>query len=752
MKKYLKYGLWTLLGLLALLLLAVAYISATFNPNDYKAQIIQLVKDKKQRTLKLDGDIKLTFFPSIGARLEKISLSEFNSDKEFAAIDSANVSVALLPLLTRQLVVDEVAASGVKVQVVKYKDGHNNFDDLIAPADKAAPPPESSDATKPAAAVAFDIAAVKIEKAELSYRDEAKGAQYQLKELNFKTGRIANNKPVKINASVVVQTNAPKLDIAAKMATTLTFDLEAMRFKVEALDLQVKGSALDISNLEVEASGDASADLTTQEYTARKLTVAASGMNGKDRFDTRLNVPELSLTRDKFSADKITLKATLDGAPGNVEAAFSLLDLQGNAQSFKSSALTLDVDLKQPEQAFKVRLATPLVGSMEAKQLNLSDLRLAVSATGDKLPNKSLSSEMKGSVQIDAGRQSVQANLAGGLLQSEVKVKLAVNGFSNPAIRYDVDVDQLDADLYLPKKTKAPAKTEAAPAAPEQPFDLSALQKLNLEGSLRIGKLKVANIQSSQLRVDVKAHNGLVNINPLSANLYKGSVNGSVAINAAQKIPRFEIRENMSGIEIGPLLKDALDLNVIEGKGNVGANITTQGNTVSALKQGLNGILSVNLADGAVKGINIAKKLRELGGRSNSTQTESANTDEKTDFSEMKASFKIRNGVAHNEDLTLKSPLIRMSGKGDIDIGHDSIDYLAKATLAGTLEGQGGKDDVSGLTVPVRLSGPYTDLKYKIEFGSLVSEVAKQKIESKKEELKGRMQDELKDQLKGLFK
>lgn len=751
MKKYLKYGLWALLGLSILLLLAVAYISATFNPNDYKAQIIQLVKDKKQRTLKLDGDIKLTFFPSIGVRLEKISLSEFNSPKEFAAIDSASVSVALLPLFARQLVVDEVGARGVKVQVIKYKNGSNNFDDLIAPADKAALPAESSEAPKPGSAVAFDIAAVQIEKAELSYRDEAQGAQYQLKELNLKTGRIANNRPVKIDASVVVQTNAPKLDIAAQMETILTFDLEAKRFKVEALDLQVKGSALDISNLELEASGDASADLTTQEYTAKKLTVTARGMKDKDRFDTKLNVPELSLTQDKFSADKITLKATLDGASGNVEAAFSLLDLQGNAQSFKSSALTLNVDLKQPEQAFKVRLTTPLVGSMEARQLNLSDLLLAVSATGDKLPNKSLSSEMRGSVQVDAGRQSVQVNLAGGLLQSQVKAKLAVNGFNNPAIRYDLDIDQLDADLYLPKKTKTPAKTEAAAAAPEQPFDLSALQKLNLEGSLRIGKLKVANIQSSQLRVDVKAHNGLLNITPLSANLYQGSVNGSVAINAAQKTPGFEIRQNMSGVDIGPLLKDALDLDMIEGKGNVGANITTQGNTVSALKKGLNGTLSLNLADGAIKGINIAKKLREFGGRGGD-QTESANKSEKTDFSEMKASFKIKNGVAHNEDLSLKSPLIRVSGKGDVDIGNDSIDYLAKATLAGTMEGQGGRDDVGGVTVPVRLIGPYTDLKYKIEFGALVSEVAKQKIESKKEELKGRMQDELKDQLKGLFK
>lgn len=94
----------------------------------------------------------------------------------------------------------------------------------------------------------------------------------------------------------------------------------------------------------------------------------------------------------------------------------------------------------------------------------------------------------------------------------------------------------------------------------------------------------------------------------------------------------------------------------------------------------------------------------------------------------MKASFKISNGVAHNEDLAMKSPFVRVSGKGDIDVGNDSLDYLVKATLAGTTEGQGGKDNVGGLTIPVRLSGPFTNLKFKLDFGAAVSDQAKQKV------------------------
>lgn len=755
MNKFLKYGLLTVGGASVLVAGGVSYVAATFNPNDYKPQLIQMVKDKKQRALRLDGDIKLIFFPSIGADLGKASLSEYNSEKEFAAIDGAHVSLALWPLFSRKVVVDEVEVSGLKATLVKFKNGKTNIDDLLGK-DESNPQgvAESSSEKQP---VKFDIASVRVEKTELNYRDEKTGAQYAVKDLNLKAGRIANGLPAKIDFAALIQSNQPKLDIATQLKATLTIDLDKQLYKVEGLDLQAKGTALDIRNLVVQASGDASANLATHEYAAQKLAVSATGVKDKNNFDAKLDAPALNLSKDKFSGDKLTINAKLDGVSGNIVALLTLAGLEGNAQFFKSSALSLNLDMKQPEQAFKVSLSSPVAGNFEVQQFNLSELRIAVNATGDKLPNKSVSSEMKGSVQVDVSRESMQANLAGGLLQSQVKAKVGVNNFSNPAIRFDVDVDQLDADLYLPKKPQggaaAKSDSKADSAAGEQPFDLSALKKLNLEGSLRLGALKVANVKSSQLRLDVKAHNGTLNISPLSANLYQGSMSGSVTVNAVSAKPVFAINEKLSGINIAPLLADAANFDMLEGKGNVMLDLSAQGNTVSALKKALNGSLALSLADGAVKGINVAKKLRDAGNiLGKKSETQAATKDEKTDFSEMKASFNVSNGVAHNDDLSLKSPLLRLSGNGDINIGNDSINYLAKATLATTLQGQGGKDNVGGITVPVRLSGPFTDLKYTLDFGAMVGGAAKQKIEAKKEEVKTQMKDKLKEGLKGLFK
>jgi AsmA protein len=747
MNKILKYVLLCAVAIIVVAVAGVAYVAATFNPNDYKGRIIKAVKDSKQRNLRLDGDIKLSFYPNIGASLSKVSLSEYRNDKEFAAIESARVSLALMPLLYKQVVVDEVAVSGLKAVLVKHKDGTTNIDDLLGPMEQKQQGQGQKSISAPP--VKFDVKSVSLEKTNLSYRDEGSGAQYAIEDLNLETGRIAIGVPSKIDLSAGIKANQPKLDISTQLKTTLTFDLDKQKYQLQGLDLQTSGSALDISDLKVQANGDASFDLAKQEISAKKFTLNASGVKVKDKFEATLDAPSLRLSNDKYTGDKVALNAKVDAPFGNIVAILSMPGVEGNAQSFKVKALSLDLEIKQPEQAFKVKLGSALSGNVKSQQYNLNNLSVAVTATGDKLPNKSVSSEMKGSVQVDALKQIVRANLSGSLLQSKIKADVGVKDFADPAIKFDVDMDKFDADLYLPK-TSAASSSATKSKEPEQPLDLSALRKLNLDGKLRIGALKAMNIKSTQLRVDLKALNGLVIINPLSAKLYQGSMNGNLAVNA-QGTPNFAINQKLDSIAIAPLLKDAADLDLAEGKGDIALDLTTQGNTVGALKKALNGKVSVNLENGAIKGINLTKLVQGIQNLSRDTRVQTLGVDksEKTEFSEFKASFKVHNGVAHNDDLAVKSTVLRLSGNGDIDIGHDSLNYNAKAALAKTEHGRTG-------TLPVNVSGPFDSLKFKIDYGALLVDVAKQKIDEKKEKVKedakAKLQEELKKSLKGLFK
>src|SRR5262249_39120569 len=132
MNKPIKYTLFGLGGLVALLVIAAVVGAATFDPNRYKPEIERIAKEKTGRTLKLAGKIELAVYPSIGARVAGVTLSERAADKEFLSLDSAHVSVKLIPLLHGEAIVDALHLSGLKATVIKDKDGKFNFDDLLS--------------------------------------------------------------------------------------------------------------------------------------------------------------------------------------------------------------------------------------------------------------------------------------------------------------------------------------------------------------------------------------------------------------------------------------------------------------------------------------------------------------------------------------------------------------------------------------------------------------------------------------------
>ncbi len=720
-----------------------AYVAATFDPNQYKPQIVQEVKDRTGRTLKLDGDIKLSLFPSIGATLGKASLSERASDKEFAGVGNFRVALKLMPLLSKQVVVDTVEVKDLRANLVRFKNGKTNIDDLTGGGDKTALAAKSEGPQ-----VTIDIDHVAIVNAAVTYTDQAEGAKYALTKLNLKTGRITNGVPSKIELSATVQSDKLKLDLDTALKATVTFDLDKQSYALDGLDFSAKGSAAGISNLAVIAKGDIDAKLATKEFVLSKLAIAATGKQEGGDLNAKFDVPRLVVTKDKVSGEKIVLDATLIAAKSKLVAKLNIPGIDGNAQSFKANAMTASVDLQQDGATIKAKLTSLFAGSVEAQKIEFARLVATINVNNPKLPKNSIDAVINGSALVDLAKQNANLTFATKLDDSNISGKAGLAKFAPPFYTFDVSIDQLDADRYLPK-------SDPKQKQPEQPFDLSALKGLNASGSLKIGSLKLANVNASNVRVDVKAANGRVDASPISANLYQGSINGALSVQSAAT-PVIAVRQNLTGVNVGPLLKDAANFEALEGKGNVSLDVSGQGNTVSALKKALAGNAAIKLVDGAIKGINIAGSIRDakakLGVLKGET-TQAASQTEKTDFSELSATFSIKKGVAHNSDLAGKSPLLRLGGEGDIDIGNEKLDYLMKATVVGTAAGQGGKElsELSGVTVPVRLTGSFGAPQYKIDFSGIAAGAAKAVVEKKTEEIKAKAQDQIKDKLKGLF-
>jgi AsmA protein len=179
---------------------------------------------------------------------------------------------------------------------------------------------------------------------------------------------------------------------------------------------------------------------------------------------------------------------------------------------------------------------------------------------------------------------------------------------------------------------------------------------------------------------------------------------------------------------------------------------------VNAIKSSLAGTAKVNLRDGAVKGVDIGAIINKARSALGSQSAQgAADSKEKTEFSELAATFVIKNGVAHNEDLDVKAPLFRVAGAGDIDIARSTISYVAKASVVATTQGQGGKEraDLTGLTVPVKLTGALDDMKYEVDYRAVAGDLAKSKVGGRAKEAieqgREKVEDKVRDRLKGIL-
>jgi len=581
--KALKISLYLVAGLVVVVVAAVAIFAMTFDPNRYKGDIQRIVKERTGRTLELKGPLELAFWPSLGAKVSGVVLSEQGTAQPFVSLESAHASVALLALLRGAVIVDRVRLSGLRAQIVKDKDGRFNFQDLIeqagekpaAKAEKKAP--DSSKGT-----VAFDIAGVTIERAALSYHDLASGQEIALNDLKLETGRIAENAEGKLEFATTLKRNTPPLD--AKLA-----------------------------------------------------------LNGR----------------------------------------YAL----------------------KPE--------------------------------------------------------SVALDFTGKLDESTIKGKAAMARAKVAAYEFDLNIDKLNLDRYLASsEKKQEKKDEPAKPAPKDkeadaPVDLSGLKGLNAKGKVEIGARQVQGLKLAAVKTEIRAADGRAEVGPHSANLYEGSLAGNLMLDGNAN--RVAVKETLSNIAVGPLLRDFAQQDRLEGKGNVALDVNAAGKTVNAMKSALAGTAKVNLKDGAVKGVDIGAIITKARSALGSQQAQAADGKERTDFSELNATFAIKNGVAHNDDLDVKAPLFRVSGAGDIDVAKSAINYVVKAAVVATTKGQGGKerDDLAGLTVPVKLSGPLDAMKYEVDYRAVAGDLAKSKVGGQAKEAieknRGKIEDTVRDRLKGLI-
>jgi AsmA protein len=174
----------------------------------------------------------------------------------------------------------------------------------------------------------------------------------------------------------------------------------------------------------------------------------------------------------------------------------------------------------------------------------------------------------------------------------------------------------------------------------------------------------------------------------------------------------------------------------IDGTLNATLNLTGTGNDATAIQNSLAGTARFQFTNGALRGYNLAGMFRAIGDIKNPLEivqqvkkaVESLNRydpAQKTDFSELSASFRAANGVFNTSDLRMAAPLIRVEGRGNIALPPSSLDMQLLVRAVPTLQGQGSEFGKLGIPIPLRVHGPFANVSWRLDEKALGDEIRK---------------------------
>ena len=331
--------------------------------------------------------------------------------------------------------------------------------------------------------------------------------------------------------------------------------------------------------------------------------------------------------------------------------------------------------------------------------------------------------------------------------------KAGISNLEKQSIRFDLGVDAIDADRYLPPVVEG-AEEQAVGGDDDAEIPVDALRELDAEGTFRIGSLKVSGMALTDVTLGLKAANGKVRLKPVEVSLYQGKASGEITLDAAASPPTLAVRENLDGVQLGKLSEDAIGRVLVSGSASGKVALDARGATVNAMRNSLSGNLGFDVGEGALENIDLVYAVRLTRSLYRKQMPPSPPRPQRTPFESLSVTATAVDGVLKSDDLKVFMPVLRVTGEGDVNLVDSSLDYQMVATVIKVPED--GTDpefeELIGTSIPMRISGPLDDPKIAPDLSGLAKKEIDDVLQSDDpvEEVKEKA-EELKDKLKGLF-
>ena len=565
---------------------------------------------------------------------------------------------------------------GLILNLARNPQGENNWKDLTASdATKTIPSPSANnigiqDETEALALLA--IGGIALENAQINWDDQQSGKHLLIKDVNLNTDKFSYDEPVAVDLSLVVLNPETKFTETIKLTTELTVNEKLDTFVLSHSDLQTTSEGENVPGKSLTAMltvADAALDMSKQ-------TIKISGL--------------------QFKSNEVTVSAEITGNNINDKPSF-----QGpvTVAPFSPAQLMKQLGIKAPVM-------------QDANALSKSAVNFNLLAT-------------ENSVDLQ--------NLAMTLDDTQIKGSANIKDFALPLITFNLAADTIDVDRYLPPVTDKSSKPITSPAvalaAGASALPVETLRKLNLDGQLSLGKLKLNGLVMQDIQLNLSAKNGIIKTQQSAKGFYQGSYNGSLSVDMRNKKPALALNEKISRVQVEPLLKDFNGEARMSGAVDASAQLQGQGSNAVELKSSLNGNLSFLLKDSVVKGFNLQKMIDHAKAFIKESALLANNKNDQTLFSEITGTATLKNGLIQNNDLVANSSRIHINGKGNANLNTEKLDYKLNARLIKAEATATEPEQFHDTPINITVAGTFSKPTYTLDVAALLTDKNKAKIE-----------------------
>ena len=740
MKSFSKLIGLLLLGLLLLLIAAGFALTHFFDPNDYKNDIRDLVREHANLELELNGDIGWSIFPWLGIEITDAKVASAHTpDDPFADLRLLGLSVQVLPLLRKEIQMSDIRIDGLNLNLHRNAAGLGNWEyigqaqssTVDAAAEQHIQQTNTDKATKSeqaaplGAPLKLDINSLIINGARIDYHDEQSGQQFNLESVQLTTGAIRGAEPIALRISGFLGNAKPLIRARIELTTKASIDQVLQRFLLDELTL----------------SGE----------------VAGEPLNGKTANFT---------VRGNLLYDQSAQIARWDNLRLSVNQLKALGELQVS-------------DLDNRAQ---------LKGALSIAPVNLQEFLGGIGVELPPMADKKALSHFEFNSRLHGTLNSLLFNeMAISLDQTALTGSVGIKNFTQAALYAHLQGDQLDADRYLPpvqKKAQTERQAEvkqqteqagssgttALPDAPsksawstEAELPIEQLRTINADVELAFNELTISKFPITQAKLKLLAKQGMITLENLQGNLFDGEFKTHASLNTKAEQPVLTLKQTTHNIPVEKILQTLEQEVTITGLLDLNTDLHTRGNSQQDWVDHLNGSLNFALFKGVLPDANLERQLCIGIATLNRKQLAASSGKQDTAFNDLRGTLNIRNGIASNPDLRVAIPGLSVKGKGDINLRVLSLDYSLGIIIEGDTHQmpdpacQINKRYV-GLEWPIRCRGPL-ELGAKAcridqdGLGKIAATLAGEKLTEKLDEKLGdKVSPELKDALKGLFK